>query len=693
MTDTRDLLIEIGTEELPPKALRRLGEAFADEIRAGLEKQSLSLKSCHWFAAPRRLAVIVEGLPAGQQDREVVKRGPALTAAYDKDGKPTPAALGFAKSCGTEMDKLETLETDKGKWLIHRAMEKGAPTATLIPAILDTALSRLPIPKRMRWGSGDAEFARPVHWVVVLFGTEVVPCAPFGIQAGRDTRGHRFHHPKTISIPAPKDYVRLLRDTGRVLVDFNERTELISKLANDAASTADGMVKIDAALLEEVAALVEWPVPVTGTFEERFLELPREVLVAAMQGQQKYFPVLSKDGKKLLPRFIAIANIDSPKPEAISRGNERVIRPRFTDAAFFWERDRRTPLASHAPALEKVVYQNKLGSLADRTRRVAALSRFMAEKLGSDTGAADRAAQLAKCDLLTEMVGEFPELQGTMGRYYAQADGVPEEIARALDEQYMPRFAGDQLPATHTGQILAVADKLDTVLGIFAIGQPPTGEKDPFGLRRAALGCLRIFIECELNLDLELCLQTAAKNFPANLKANDTIPAVFDFMMERLRRYYLDQNTRTDIFEAVLARRPTRPLDFHQRLRAVTEFSQRPEAASLAAANKRISNILRQAGDAAKTPVDSKLLQAGAEKDLADAVQRAEQQVRPLLERDDYMTALSTLAGLRTVVDAFFDQVLVMSEDEAVRRNRLALLRQLSDLFLHSADISCLQQG
>jgi glycyl-tRNA synthetase beta chain len=412
-----------------------------------------------------------------------------------------------------------------------------------------------------------------------------------------------------------------------------------------------------------------------------------------MQGHQKYFPVLDRDGGKLLPRFIAIANIDSPQPEIIRRGNERVIRPRFADATFFWERDRRTPLAERAPALKQVIYQNKLGTLADRTGRVAKLCRFMAGELGADVEAADRAAHLAKCDLLTEMVGEFPELQGIMGRYYALKDGVPEEIASAIDEQYLPRFAGDKLPVTRTGQLLAVADKLDTVLGIFAIGQPPTGEKDPYGLRRAALGCLRILIECELNLDLELCLRNAAQHFPPALKAGDAIPAVFEFMLERLRRYYVDQGTRTDVFDAVLARRPTRPVDFHQRLRAVTEFSQRPEAASLAAANKRIRNILRQAGEATSAAVDERLLQEAAERDLMDSLLATEQRVRPLLARDDYMETLSTLAALHTVVDAFFDQVLVMSEDEAVRRNRLALLAQLSELFLRTADISCLQQG
>ncbi len=693
MTGTSDLLIEIGTEELPPKALRRLGTAFADEIRVGLEKQSLPLKSCQWLASPRRLAVVIRDLAVAQQDREVVKRGPAVNAAFDKDGKPTPAAQGFARSCGTSMENLETMETDKGKWLSHRAMEQGAATAALLPAIIDTALTRLPVPKRMRWGSGEAEFARPVHWVVVLLGTDVVPCAPLGIAAGRTTRGHRFHHPGTLSIPAPADYLRLLRDPGHVLVDFDARMELIAEQVRSAAQAAGGQAQIDPALLEEVAALVEWPVAITGTFDERFLELPREVLVAAMQGHQKYFPLLDRDGAKLLPRFIAIANIDSTEPAQIRRGNERVIRPRFADAAFFWERDSAMYLTDRAPALAQVVYQKQLGTLADRTERVAKLCRYMATELQADADAAERAAQLAKCDLLTEMVGEFPELQGIMGRYYALHDGVPETIAEAIDEQYRPRFAGDKLPATRTGQILAVADKLDTVLGIFAIGQPPTGEKDPYGLRRAALGCLRILTECELNLDLELCLRDAAQYFPPALKAADAVPAVFEFMQERLRRYYLDQGTRPDIFEAVLARRPTRPLDFYQRLRAVTEFSQRPEAASLAAANKRIRNILRQAGDAAPAAIDEHLIQQGAERDLMVALHATGQRVRPLLARDDYMETLSTLAALHTVVDAFFDQVLVMSDDEAVRRNRLALLAQLSDLFLRTADISCLQQG
>jgi glycyl-tRNA synthetase beta chain len=689
-----DLLIEIGTEELPPKALKRLGTAFADELRIGLERAGLAPAACRWYAAPRRLAALLEALPVAQPDREVERRGPALNAAFDKAGRPTPAALGFARSCGTDVERLETLETDKGRWLVHRAREPGARTAALLPAILDTALARLPIPKRMRWGAGDAEFARPVHWVVVLFGDEVVPCAPFGIAAGRETRGHRFHHPGPIPIPAPREYARVLRDTGRVLADFDERMRVIAEQAGRAAAAEGGRVHVDAALLEEVAALVEWPVPVTGAFEERFLALPREVLMAAMQGHQKYFPVLSGDGTGLLPRFIAIANIDSPDPAMIRRGNERVIRPRFTDAAFFWERDRAQPLAQRAPDLERVVYQNRLGTLADRARRVGRLCGVLAGDTGIDPQPAQQAALLAKCDLLTELVGEFPELQGTMGRYYALADGVPAEIADALDEQYMPRFAGDALPRTATGRILAVADRLDTVLGIFAIGQPPTGEKDPFGVRRAALGCLRILIECELPLDLEQALRTAAGAFAPALKAADVVPAVFDFMMERLRRYYLDQGARPDVFEAVLARRPTRPLDFDRRLRAVTGFTRRPEAESLAAANKRIRNILRQAGDdATSADVDTRLLAEPAERDLAQAIAAADRDVRPLLARDDYMAALSVLAALRAPVDAFFDRVLVMTEDAAVRRNRLAVLRRLSELFLHTADISCLQQG
>lgn len=691
MSAARDLLIEIGTEELPPKALRRLGTAFADEIRAGLDRAALPPGSCTWFAAPRRLAVLVENLAAAQADREVVKRGPALTAAYGKDGKPTAAALGFARSCGTDMEKLETLETDKGQWLVHRAMETGAPTAALLPGILDTALARLPIPKRMRWGAGDAEFARPVHWVIVLFGDDVVPCAPFGIPAGRESRGHRFHHPGPVAVPAPRDYVRVLRDTGRVLADFDARMNLITQQVSRAAAAEGGTAQVDPALLEEVTALVEWPVAVTGTFEEQFLALPREVLIAAMQGHQKYFPVLA--GGKLLPRFITIANIDSPDPAAIRRGNERVIRPRFTDAAFFLERDRATTLAARVPGLEQVIYQNKLGTLAERARRVAALGRFMAAELGADGANLERAALLAKCDLLTEMVGEFPELQGTMGCHYARADGEAEEIARAIDEQYLPRFAGDALPETRTGQLLAVADKLDTVLGIFAIGQPPTGEKDPFGVRRAALGCVRILIECELELDLEACLRSAAAAFPERIKAADAVPAVFEFMLERLRRYYLDQDTPVSVFEAVLARRPTRPLDFDRRVRAVAGFTHRPEAASLAAANKRIRNILRQAGADDSAAVDERLLQEAPERELARALQQAEQDVGPMLERDDYMAALSRLAELRASVDGFFEKVLVMSDDAGVRRNRIALLRRLDDLFLRCADISCLQQG
>jgi glycyl-tRNA synthetase beta chain len=693
MTTERDLLVEIGTEELPPKALRRLGSAFADEMRAGLEGRGLAGKSCEWFATPRRLAVRIGGLPVAQQDREVVRRGPAWNAAFDAKGRPTAAAQGFARSCGTEVARLEIQETEKGRWLVHRAVEKGALTVTLLPEIIDAALDGLPIPKRMRWGSGDSQFARPVHWTVVLFGMDVVSCAPLGITAGRDTRGHRFHHPGPIPVPAPGDYARILRDRGRVIADFAARMEVITEQVRGAAARENGVALLDPDLVEEVAALVEWPNAIIGAFDDRFLELPREVLVAAMQDHQRYFPVTGVDGRVLLPRFVAVANIDSPHPEVVRRGNERVIRPRFSDAAFFWERDRRTPLGERVPALDQVVYQGRLGTIGERARRIGRLCALLARETGADGAFAGRAAQLAKCDLLTEMVGEFPELQGTMGRYYALQDGEAEEIAAALEEQYLPRFAGDRLPATRTGQILAVADKLEAVIGIHSIGQPPSGEKDPFGVRRAALGCLRIVIECGLNIDLERCLHAAAAELPADLDAGRMVQPAFDFMMERLRRYYLDQGTRPDVFESVLVLRPTRPLDFHQRVRAVTEFSRRPEAESLAAANKRIRNILRQAGGTEGRAVNEELLTEAEERSLAQSLRSAEQQVHPLLERGDHMAALSVLAGLRAVVDAFFDKVLVMSDDIAVRRNRLALLGRLSALFLRTADISCLQQG
>ncbi len=688
----RDLLIEIGTEELPPKALPTLSNAFRQGIEDGFAKAGLSVGAVQEFASPRRLAVLVKGLPVGQADKTVERRGPALTAAFDEEGVPTKAAQGFAASCGVTVDQLERVETDKGAWLVHRSVQPGRLTADIIPEIVRASLDRLPIPKRMRWGDLDAEFVRPVHWVVMLFGDEVIDCEILSVHSARETRGHRFHHPAPIYLGEPEAYEALLLSEGRVIADFAKRREAVRAQVLEAAAKLGGRAVIDEALLDEVTALVEWPVAIVGDFEQRFLEVPAEALVSSMKGHQKYFHVVDGDGQ-LLPHFIAIANIDSREPAHVRAGNERVIRPRLSDASFFWNQDRKQPLAARIEQLKTVVFQQKLGTLQAKSERVAALARTVAEAIGADTAQAERAARLGKCDLMSAMVGEFPELQGIMGRYYALHDGEPAEVAAALDEQYMPRFAGDGLPATATGQALAIADRLDTLAGIFGIGQLPTGDKDPFALRRAALGVLRTCIEKQLDLDLHALLEQAAAGLRGEgVKiADTTAEQVFEFMMERLRAYYQDAGVTADTFEAVLARQPARPIDFDARIRAVTAFRHLPEAESLAAANKRIQNILRKAETAVPEQVQAALFVEPAERALGEQLAALEGEVRALLGERRYEDALCRLAGLRGAVDGFFDAVMVMAEDAKLRDNRLALLKRLGDLFLEVADISRLQ--
>jgi glycyl-tRNA synthetase beta chain len=689
---SRDLLIEIGTEELPPKALLTLSRAFRQGIEDGLTKAGLDVASMQAFASPRRLAVLVKGVPARQTDKTVERRGPALTAAFDEEGVPTKAAQGFAASCGVTMDQLETVETDKGAWLMHRSVQPGRATAEIIPEIVKASLDRLPIPKRMRWGDLDAEFVRPVHWVVMLFGDSVIDCEILSVRSGRETRGHRFHHPAPLYLGEPEAYEALLLSEGRVIADFAKRREAVRAQILEAAAQLGGNAVIDEALLDEVTALVEWPVAIVGDFEKRFLEVPAEALVSSMKGHQKYFHVVDGDGQ-LMPHFIAIANIDSRDPAHVRAGNERVIRPRLADASFFWHQDRKEPLAARIEVLKTVVFQQKLGTLQAKSERVATLAGSIAQMMGADVANAERAARLAKCDLMTAMVGEFPELQGIMGRYYAVHDGEPAEVATALDEQYMPRHAGDALPGTATGQALAIADRLDTLAGIFGIGQLPTGDKDPFALRRAALGVLRTCIEKKLDLDLRTLLESAAERLRKDgVKIADTTAnQVFDFMMERLRAYYQDAGIGADTFEAVLARQPSRPLDFHARIHAVSAFRRLPEAESLAAANKRIHNILRKAEVAVPDQVRAEHFAEPAERQLGEQLAALEGEVRGLLAERRYEDALCRLAGLREAVDGFFDAVMVMSDDPALRDNRLALLKRLGDLFLEVADISRLQ--
>ena len=685
----QDLLFEIGTEELPPKSLARLASSLADAIHLGLQDKDLEHGEYSWYATPRRLAVIVSGLAGAQADKEVVKRGPSIASAYDQAGNPTRAAEGFARSCGVNVADLDTMETEKGSWLTYRHLARGARTDELLPAIIERALADLPIPKRMRWGDGDIEFVRPVHWVVLLFGKDIVRTRVLGTETGRETRGHRFHHPQTISLAGAGEYVSKLQEPGRVVASFDARKKQIREAVLELAEAEGKNALINEELLDEVTALVEWPVAIIGSFDEQFLKLPKEALIASMQSHQKYFPVLNPDTDELAAEFICIANIDSRSPDAIKRGNERVIRPRLSDAAFFWERDRSKSLESYAKKLDKVIFEQKLGTLADKATRVEILGNSIAQQLEFDPDLVVRAARLAKCDLLTDMVGEFPALQGVMGRYYALESSEHPEVAQALEEQYMPRYAGAGLPETNTGMVLALADKLDTLTGIFAIGKGPTGDKDPFGLRRAALGCLRIMIERAIPLDLEACLAHSAGAFADSVNAAAVTAEVFDFMLDRLRRYYLDNGVNPAVFDAVQACRPVRPHDFHLRTLAVSEFLRLPEAASLVAANKRINNILKQAQHTGNIEPDQALLVDKTERDLYQQIHASG--VVEHQSSDDYITRLTALAGLRDYVDAFFDEVMVMCEDEGLRNNRLALLSRLRQLFLATADISRLQ--
>jgi glycyl-tRNA synthetase beta chain len=685
-----DLLVEIGTEELPPKALPALLRAFGDNLSAAVEAARLGHDAVHAYASPRRLAVVVDNLAMQQEDRTTTQKGPPVAVAYDKDGNLTAAGAAFARKCGVDASALGRTRSDKGEWLSCEVTEAGAAAATLLPELVDKALAALPVPRRMRWGAGDAEFVRPVHWVVMLHGSEVVDAEIMGIRAGNATYGHRFHSEGPITIAAPSAYLETLERDGKVIADFARRRDMIRQGVEAQAEAAGGQVVGGDALFDEVAALVEWPVPITGSFDEEYLQLPREVVISTLAGHQRYFPIADTDGR-LLAKFITVANLDSKDPDQVRNGNERVIRPRLADAAFFWGSDRKTTLAARRDTLREVVYQRGLGSLFDKSSRTAGLCAHLAEALGVDGSNAERAAALCKCDLLTGMVGEFPELQGTMGRYYAECDGEPAAVAEAIGDQYLPRFAGDSLPATPDGQVLAVADKIDTLAGVFSIGKRPTGNRDPFGLRRAALGIVRILIECDLDIDLSDLIAAAVAAQPEGKSAAEELSdELYAFITDRLRGYFLDRDSALTVetFDAVLARRPASLVDFAARLRAVQDFKELEPAASLAAANKRIANILRKSADSAAAPVDEGLLVETAEKALWDALNDARTRVTPLVECRDYGGALAELAKLRQPVDAFFDDVMVMTDDEKTRGNRLALLGGLRALFLDIADIS-----
>lgn len=685
--NTEDFLVEIGTEELPPKALKKLANAFASGIETGLQEAELAYGDVTIYAAPRRLAVMINDMQLTQADKVVERKGPAKKAGFDADGNPTKALQGFARGCGATVADLVEIETDKGTWMAYNLEQKGQPATELLGDIVNQSLARLPIPKRMRWGSSDVEFVRPVHWALMLLGSEVVPATILGHQTSNTTKGHRFHAPGLLKINAPSEYVTKLEQEGYVLADFNKRSARIEQQVKDIAQKAGGQAVIDADLLEEVTALNEWPTAVIGEFDVTFLAVPSEALVSAMAGHQKYFHMLDANGK-LMANFITISNIESSNPASVKYGNERVIRPRLADAKFFWDQDRKNPLDDFLPRLKTVVFQQELGTLFDKVERLETLAVKIGKPLGVDGALCERAARLSKCDLMSEMVGEFPDLQGVMGRYYATAQNEDAQVAEAIDAQYQPRFAGDNLPESGVAQALAIADKLDTITGIFGIGQVPTGDKDPFALRRAALGLLRIMIEKNLDLDLRLLITFSLK-LHEKVEVNDKlVDDIYDFVVSRLRAYYADQGISAEQFEAVRVCRPAHPIDFAKRIAAVKQFSQMDGADSLSAANKRISNILKKVETPIADTVNTDLFTEQAETNLWNTLEALRETVSDHIAGRDYVTAISELASIRNEVDRFFDDVMVMADDEAVKQNRLALLNQIYNLFLQVADIS-----
>ncbi len=692
-----DFLVELGTEELPPKALKTLSEAFTQSIINGLEKAQIGFKSHESFAAPRRLALLITGLDTAQPDQHLERKGPALAAAYDAEGNPSKAALGFARANGVDFADLEQEDTPKGAWLVYRSVQKGEATSNLLGQIVSDALNNLPIPKRMRWGARRTEFVRPVHWLLMMLGEQVIDCEILGLQAGNTTRGHRFHANQTITVTDPTQYATILREQGKVIASFTARREVIREQVEQVAAAINGHCVIDPDLLDEVTALNEWPTALAGRFDDEFLSVPSEALISSMKGHQKYFHVENDDGQ-LLPYFITVANIESREPNLVVAGNEKVIRPRLADAKFFYDTDRKQTQDDRREKLKPIVFQAQLGSVFAKTERIARLAAYIARCEGDDTKLAERAGQLCKSDLVSEMVLEFPELQGIMGQYYADNDGEHPQVSKTLYEQYMPRFAGDQLPSSLTACAVAIADKVDTIAGIFGIDQLPTGSKDPFALRRASIGVLRIIVEKKLNLDLVALIDQASKGYqeqgidlPAGEQLNKT---AVNYMLERFDAAYQEEGVPVEVINSVKALRPTRPLDFDLRIKAISRFNAMDEADALASANKRVSNILAKAGNIVIPDVlDEALLKEAAEVELAQVLFAKKQEIAPALAEGRYAAVMESLAALKEPVDRFFDQVLVNAEDEAVRLNRYALLKQLRSLFLYVADISLLQKS
>ncbi|MDH1468380.1 glycine--tRNA ligase subunit beta [Shewanella sp. GD03713] len=684
-----NLLIELGTEELPPKALRKLAESFLANFTEELTKADLAFKSAVWYAAPRRLAINVTELAIAQADKIVEKRGPAVSSAFDAEGKPTKAAEGWARGNGITVDQAERLVTDKGEWLVYNAKVEGVETKSLIAAMAQRALDKLPIPKPMRWGSSKTQFIRPVHTATMLLGSELIEGELLGIKSARNVRGHRFMG-TGFELDHADNYLTLLKEEGKVIADYESRKALIKADAEKAAAKIGGTADIEDDLLEEVTSLVEWPVVLTASFEKKFLNVPSEALVYTMKGDQKYFPVFD-DAGKLLPNFIFVANIESKDPAQIIAGNEKVVRPRLADAEFFFNTDKKHTLESRLPSLETVLFQQQLGTLKDKVTRISALAAFIAEQTGANAVDAARAGLLSKTDLMTNMVMEFTDTQGTMGMHYARLDGETEAVALAMEEQYKPKFSGDTVPTAAVSCAVALADKLDTLVGIFGIGQAPKGAADPFALRRAAIGVLRIIVENKLPLDLVTLIAKAQELHGTNLSNANASDEVLEFLMARFRAWYQDKGIEVDVILAVLARRPTRPADFDSRINAVSHFRSLEASSALAAANKRVSNILAKVEGELPTAINSALLAEAAEQALAAKLAELQPQLAPLFANADYQQALTLLASLRESVDQFFEDVMVMADDEALKNNRLALLNNLREQFLHVADISLLQ--
>ncbi|MCL7767540.1 glycine--tRNA ligase subunit beta [Pasteurella multocida] len=687
---TQNFLAEIGTEELPPKALKKLATAFAENVEQELNQAGLAFDNVEWFAAPRRLAVKVLGLATSQPSKQIEKRGPAVSAAFDAEGKPTKAAEGWARGCGISVEQAERVATDKGEWLVHRATIEGQPTKNLLKDMVANALAKLPIPKPMRWADKTVQFIRPVHTVTMLLGDELIEGEILGVESARTLRGHRFLDEREFQISHADQYPTLLKEKGSVVADFNERKALILAKSQEKATALGGVADIEDDLLDEVTSLVEYPNVLAAKFEERFLAVPAEALVYTMKGDQKYFPIYDKDGK-LLPHFIFVSNINPDDPSKIIEGNEKVVRPRLTDAEFFFKTDLKQRLEDQLPRLETVLFQQQLGTLRDKTARIEQLAGEIAKQIGADEAKAKRAGLLSKCDLMTNMVFEFTDTQGVMGMHYARHDGEDEEVAVALNEQYMPRFAGDELPKSLVASAVALADKFDTLTGIFGIGQQPKGSADPFALRRAALGALRIIVEKNLPLDLAEIVKKSSALFGDKLTNANVVEDVVEFMLGRFRAWYQDEGIAVDVIQAVLARRPTKPSDFDARVRAVSHFRALEAAEALAAANKRVSNILAKVEGELPANIDTTLCAEAAEKVLAEQVIALQAELAPLFAKGEYQVALDRLAALREPVDTFFDNVMVNAENPQLRQNRLAILNNLRNLFLQVADISLLQ--